>query len=84
MKLRAEFADLIENHRLPTSDYDVRGWPLVDRGYDRVDGPRFPFWLPGRVASVAEPAAEVATAGPNENAGGPCKAAFPLDAVKNF
>ncbi len=80
----AEVANFIKDHRFPARDHNVRSCPFGGCVHDSVDVPRVPLGLPGSVTGIAKPAPEVATARSYEDAGGACKFAFPLDAVKNF
>ena len=84
MQFLAKFTRLLKDHRLSAGDNNVVSFPFRNGGHDRVHRPRIPFWLPGCVASVAKPAAKIATARANEHAWGTRQSTFPLDAMENF
>ena len=83
-EFRTKDRALVEDHWLAASQHDMVNGPFLYLLNDFVDTDRVSFRFPGSIAGVTKPAAQVAAAGPNENAWGTREDSLPLDTTKNF
>lgn len=70
--------DLVTEHRFAAGNDDVFTVELSDVFQDLIDGHFLTFRIPGGVRRIAEPAAQIAATGANEDRGDPDPFAFAL------
>lgn len=81
----AQFGHVSRQHGFAAGDHDMIGRVLtLDPVNDLLDGKLIARWLPRGERRVAEIAAQIATAGANENAFGSSQRPFPLPRLIDF
>lgn len=83
-ELFAQFGQGIEDHGFATGDDSVFDSKVLDLAEDFRNAEAVSFGFPGCVAGIAEPAAQIASAGSYENARCPGQETFSLNTLKNL